>query len=127
MDSNCQCRILIIEDNAAIRDALKLGFEIEGKIVNVANDGLEGLAALETDPLPNLIILDLLMPRLNGFEFLNLVRAKKTPADLEKIPVIALSAVASHQRQNIASLVDYIFSKPVDFDELYARVNALCP
>ncbi len=59
-------QILIVEDNPAIREVLKMGLEMEGCEVSEAEDGRQALARLHSMATPNLILLDLLMPGMNG-------------------------------------------------------------
>ncbi len=78
-------RILIVEDEPSLRQLGKRLFEAQGYEVRGAEDGFEGLAALKQS-LPDIIISDLQMPNMNGFEFLSVVRRR-----FPTIPVIAIS------------------------------------
>lgn len=82
-------RILIIEDDLNIRDVMRMALEFEGYEVSVAKDGQEGLNALKESPHPDLILLDLMMPVLNGWEF---VEIKKNDPTIQAIPVVVVSA-----------------------------------
>lgn len=66
---NCRS-ILIIEDEKAIRETFRLALEMEGYQVNEASNGKEGLEALSTMPRPCVILLDLMMPVMNGWAFI---------------------------------------------------------
>ncbi|MDR3606647.1 MAG: response regulator [Oligoflexia bacterium] len=117
--------ILIIEDNATIREVLKMGLELEGFSVSEAGDGAEALAALEQSPRPNLILLDLLMPKMNGTEFVE--RIKKDPSNPNaKIPIVVISAVANSAREKPLQ-VQEVLPKPLDFNELFGVVRRFCP
>lgn len=85
--SNLQ--ILLIEDDVNIRDVVKLALELEEFEVIEAKNGKEALDLLESGLTPNLIILDLMMPVMNGWEFLN--RIKDRP-DFSSIPLVVASA-----------------------------------
>jgi CheY-like chemotaxis protein len=80
--------ILIVEDDAAIRDALADGLHAEGFVVTVARDGAEALELIE-QAAPSLILLDLMMPRMTGWQLMEEMR--KSPA-LHDIPVVIVTA-----------------------------------
>lgn len=117
--------ILIVEDNARIRDVMKMGFELEGYLVRTATDGNDALKSLENFPLPDLMVIDLMMPKLNGFQLLELVKGNSDhPAS--KIPVLVISAVANASRDQLPQ-ADEVLPKPVDIDHLFERVRHYCP
>jgi CheY-like chemotaxis protein len=116
-----QRRILIVEDNESIRKALQRGLEYEGFDVRTAVDGRNALACLEERPLPHLILLDLLLPEMDGFEFLDRMR-KHSASPVAKIPVIVVSAVA-HRPPKPLPQVDAIFEKPIDLNELTGAIR----
>jgi CheY-like chemotaxis protein len=80
--------ILIVEDDAAIRDALADGLEGEGFDVRAAEDGARALELIE-ESVPSLILLDLMMPRMTGWQLIDEMR--KSP-DLHDIPVVIVTA-----------------------------------
>lgn len=84
------CTVLIVEDDAGIRDACAEALTDEGYAVHVARDGLAGLVELRRDP--DVIVLDLAMPRLDGWEFLRRLRAMD---DHARTPVLLLTATSS--------------------------------
>jgi CheY-like chemotaxis protein len=84
-------RVLVIEDDAALRKVLELRLTLEGFEVAVACDGQAGLDRIE-DFVPDVVISDLMMPRLDGYGFCRAARARP---GLEHLPIILLSA---HQR-----------------------------
>ena len=114
-------KILIIEDDPGIQLSLKDEFESEGFDVYGANNGLIGLDMIEQNP-PDLIILDLMLPFLNGYEI-----CKKLRQDGNNVPVIMLT-VKDHEVDKVLGLElgadDYV-TKPFSLRELLARVNAL--
>jgi DNA-binding response OmpR family regulator len=88
-------KVLIIDDDSFIRDLYQRVFELEKHETEMAQDGAEALAILgKMDKLPNAIILDLMMPHMDGFEFLKKVKAD--PA-FQNIPVIILSNLYSRE------------------------------
>ncbi len=114
-------RILIVEDEKSLSQVLKKGFEEHGFTVDVSLDGEEGLFMAETYPY-DVLILDILLPKVDGMAILRTVRTKKI-----EIPVVMLTArgeVEDRIRGLNIGADDYI-AKPFDFPELVARVRAV--
>ncbi len=111
--------ILIVEDDAAARDALADFLSLNDYRVRTAANGREGLAALKSDLRPDVIILDILMPGINGFRFRRL--QKREPA-LASIPVIVTTAIG--RAAGIAA--DLIMQKPLDLQVLLREVERFC-
>jgi CheY-like chemotaxis protein len=117
-------RILVVEDNSLTREALRIvlseqGYEIEG-----AADGQEALECLEQREQPDLILLDLTMPRMDGWEFLE--QRQRNPS-LAGIPVVVLSAEDRSVGSGVRCLgADDFLSKPVDPGELLRVVGRYC-
>ncbi|MFN2528619.1 MAG: response regulator transcription factor [Candidatus Baltobacteraceae bacterium] len=115
---NQQFRILVIEDDAAINRVLQLELEHEGYSVETARDGLSGLERALKEP--DLIILDLMLPKMDGTEVCKRVRAKS------RVPIIMLTA-KDRVPDRVAGLdlgADDYLTKPFSTDELLARVRA---
>jgi CheY-like chemotaxis protein len=111
-------RVLIVDDDDDVRATISDVFEDLGYLVTTASNGLEALTMLEHGLAPDVVILDLMMPVLDGHAFLE--RRAASPA-LRAIPVLVMSAVASRTRAlGVASL-----TKPVNLDELLAMVEQL--
>jgi CheY-like chemotaxis protein len=112
-------RILIVEDDADIREALADAMRSVGADVVVAADGLDALERLRTGPRPAVILLDLRMPRLGGQEFL---RELRSDPRFEQIPVITMTAGAgtAEGEEIVARL-----QKPIDVDDLRQIVESL--
>ncbi len=121
--SPARTRILLIEDERGLTEALSWAFQREGYEVLVAHDGQEGLRRART-VLPDLIILDLMLPGLNGLEVCRELRAgEKT----REIPIIILSAKAEETDQVVGFSLgadDYV-TKPFSPKVLLQRVKAL--
>jgi DNA-binding response OmpR family regulator len=112
-------RILVIEDEPRILDFLRLGLEAEGFVVDAAEDGAVGLGrALEGSY--ELVILDLLLPRLDGLRVLSELRQVR--ADLPVLILSARSDLPTKLRGFDLGANDYL-AKPFSFDELVARVR----
>ena len=112
--------ILIVEDDADLREALSEVLRDEGYSVEGAGDGQEALDRLRRDPPPSLILLDLTMPVMNGWQF----RAEQRQDPLlSGIPVVILSA-GDHLAEQMAPLgiQDYVH-KPIELDELLRTVE----
>ena len=113
--------ILIVEDNSAIREVLKMGLELEGCEVWEAEDGRQALEKLHSIPLPNLILLDLLMPGMNGYDFLDEIK-KDALNPISRIPVVVISAVATIARDRLSKAAA-IVGKPVELDTLMNTIH----
>jgi DNA-binding response OmpR family regulator len=114
-------RILVIDDDPAIMSLLKRGLSYEGFVVDIAGTGENGLA-LARDRPPDLVVLDIMMPGINGLEVLRRLRA----AD-ERLPVLMLTAkdAPADQVQGLEAGADDYVVKPFTFEVLLARVRAL--
>ncbi len=104
-------RVLIVEDDACIREALAECIASLGIEVITSPDGQDGLEKLRPGRLPDAILLDLRMPRLDGNGFLAALRANPATAD---IPVVIMTA--SHEK--LHGPVCAVLEKPFDLDEL---------
>jgi CheY-like chemotaxis protein len=112
--------IVIIEDDPDIRDTLCLALEFEGYTVLSASNGKEGIDLLARCKAPCLILLDLMMPVMNGWDFLNERRDNET---LAPVPVIVVSAFATDQSDR--SVQAYL-EKPVELETLLQMVSQYC-
>jgi DNA-binding response OmpR family regulator len=113
--------ILVIDDDESVTSVLKRGLSYEGYRVSTANSGNEGLR-IARETTPDLVILDIMMPSIDGFEVLRRFRA----AD-PQLPVIMLTAkdATSDQVEGLESGADDYVVKPFSFEVLAARVRAL--
>ena len=118
--------ILIVEDDNDLRDALTYLLDACGYPVVAACDGEDALDRLRQGLRPSLILLDLLMPRKNGFQF----REEQTQSpELVRIPTIAFSGIYTGPglREKAAALgITTVFEKPVDYDKLLDLVERHC-
>ena len=113
--------ILIIEDDEGIREGFSMLLEFEGYTVLTASNGKEGLEVLHRGQRPCMIVLDLMMPVMNGLEFLEVVNQDST---LATIPVVLVTAF--HDRTNLVKWPIQILKKPVDYDLLMSAVKKYC-
>lgn len=115
--------ILVVEDDLTIRETMGEILEDEGYRVLYAEHGMAALAQLHASPPPNLILLDLMMPVMNGWEFR--VRQLQDP-QLSRIPVVVVSGVPSTELQlNSLQAVD-VLSKPIEVPRLLRVVSSCC-
>jgi two-component system alkaline phosphatase synthesis response regulator PhoP len=113
-------RVLVIEDDASILYGLKLNLRYEGFEVLTAEDGEEGLRRALEDR-PDVVVLDVMLPRKNGFEVLRELRARS------RVAVVMLSAKGSEQDKVLGldlGADDYV-AKPFGLPELIARIKAV--
>jgi DNA-binding response OmpR family regulator len=118
-------KILVVDDDPDLLELLKMSLEGAGFSVITAMNGLEALeSARSARPPPDLILLDLVLPEMDGFTICEILRKDRTTA---AIPVILLTGLTS-QFNRLAGLEsganDYV-TKPVNPDELLARIRAL--
>lgn len=116
-----QPTILIVEDDADTRDMIGRFLELEGYAVETAANGRQALDRLDAGARACVILLDLMMPVMDGWEFR---RIQVSHSTLSKIPVIVFSA-AGRDRMSQIDANDYL-SKPVDLDELLDRISRYC-
>jgi CheY-like chemotaxis protein len=113
-------RVLIVDDEAKLRELGRTVLESRGYQVLCAEDGFEGLATLKMS-LPDMIISDLQMPNMNGFEFLSVVRAR-----FPSIPVIVISGEFSGVNVPESVLADAFFAKgSYKPPELFEKISEL--
>jgi DNA-binding response OmpR family regulator len=115
-------RILVVEDERKVASFIRQGLAEEGHTVEVAADGEVALDLVQAGPPYDLIVLDLMLPKVDGFAILKAVRAQHVTA-----PVLVLTArdsVADKVRGLDLGADDYL-TKPFSFDEFLARVRAL--
>jgi len=113
-------RVLVVDDERHIRRSLEVSLECRGYAVETAETGEHAMTAL-TNRLPDLVVLDLVMPGLDGLEVIRRVRERSA------IPIIVLSALGDERRKVHALELgadDYV-TKPFGTEELLARIRAL--
>jgi len=111
--------VLVVDDDPDIRDALGRVLELEGYQVRFAENGKDALDKLESSPRPSVILLDLMMPVMNGLDFLERLRAN---ARIAETPVIIASAFREMASRAPAQA---ILTKPLDLDVLLENVARL--
>lgn len=113
--------MLVVDDDQDIRDALCELLVDEGYQVAAAANGAEALDYLRSRELPCVILLDLMMPIMDGWEFR---RQQQGDAKLSGIPVVVITAAGEHRASTIA--VDRILPKPLQLDHVLETLQAFC-
>jgi CheY-like chemotaxis protein len=117
--ANFHYRLLVIDDEPLNRELLASSLSAAGYEVEVAKDGFAALAQMH-GALPDLIISDLKMPNMSGFEFLSIVRRR-----FPQIPTIAVSGEFHPPIEPLGVIADAFLSKPFSLDELEAKIAEL--
>jgi two-component system, OmpR family, response regulator MprA len=115
-------KILVVDDERAVRESLRRALELEGYEIELAGDGSEALYRLEGNEEPDAMILDVLMPGVDGLEVCRQLRGSGS-----KLPVLMLTA-RTEVEDRVAGLdagADDYVTKPFALEELLARVRAL--
>ena len=115
--------ILIVEDDADIRDLLKIVLEADGYHVDVAGDGRDAFDHLNAGTKPAVILLDLMMPRMDGEQFMKEVRSTR----FSKIPVVIISGHSLGPKKARELEAASCLTKPVEFSELLKTVRRFAP
>ena len=113
-------RILIVEDDSDLREALSEVLRDEGYTVAMATDGREALDHLKRESRPSLILLDLTMPVMNGWQFRD---EQRRDPDLSEIPVVVLSASDRlAEKMGPLGVTDYV-RKPIELGQLLRMIE----
>ena len=115
-------KILVVDDERAVRDALRRALELQGYEVDLAADGEEALARLATNGHPDAVVLDILMPGIDGLEVCRRIRRGG-----DSVPVLMLTArdAVGDRVEGLDAGADDYLVKPFALEELLARVRAL--
>ena len=119
-------RVLVIDDTEQIRHLIRVNLELEGYEVIEASDGQAALEMLRdtSQPLPDVITVDALMPRRDGWWTVSMIRSDPR---LESIPIVMVTASVQHRHRAQAeqAAVDGFVAKPFEPDELLALIGIL--
>ena len=116
--------VLVVEDDADLRELLQQVLEQEGYCVAAASDGEDALRLLDTHDAPQLILLDMRMPRMGGAEFVCEFR-KRNPSPPPPIVVMTAAENARQRAQDIAAAG--WLAKPFSIDDVLATVRGFVP
>ena len=116
-------RILVIEDSRMISELIKTGLEAAGFECETVADGLEGLKKAK-EMKPDLVVLDVMLPSMNGFKICRLLKFDKRYKD---IPILMLTTRSEAQdvRLGKSTGADFYMTKPFKMDELISGINSL--
>ncbi len=114
------CDVLVVDDDAAIRDTVAEVLRSEGYAVNTAVNGAEALAAVDVAP-PRLVLLDMRMPVLDGWGFVLGLNERGL-----RLRVLVLTATQDARRWAEEIGADGYIAKPFDLDDLFSAVERLC-
>jgi CheY-like chemotaxis protein len=116
-------RVLVVDDDPDIRDTLGMVLGLQGYTVSMAADGAEALERMRAmSPPPCLVLLDLMMPRMNGFEVWQAMEASERTA----IPVVALTGAGPGVTARAKELRLEVLHKPIGLAQLLETVARFC-
>ncbi|MBN1937690.1 MAG: response regulator [Anaerolineae bacterium] len=115
--------ILVVDDDEGLRQLLRLTLQFAGMDVREAGDGLDALAQIRAEP-PDLVLLDVMMPKMDG---LTVCRTLRADPDTEDLPVMMISGKTDPRsiQQGLDNGANEYITKPFCIQELIARVKAL--
>jgi two-component system, OmpR family, response regulator MprA len=115
-------KILVVDDERAVRESLRRALELEGYEIELAENGAQALERLRSEPEPDAMVLDVLMPGVDGLEVSRTLRR-----DGSKLPILMLTARAQidDRVEGLDAGADDYLTKPFALEELLARVRAL--
>lgn len=115
------CPVLVVEDDADLREMMAQLLSLEGFQTASVSNGREALEYLQSTDPPDVILLDLMMPVMDGWEFR---RRQRSNPDLAEVPVIVLSALDASRAADVDA--EAFLKKPLDFDRLLELVRHYC-
>jgi CheY-like chemotaxis protein len=114
--------VLVVDDDVDLRDCLCCLLEREGYSAVGANNGLDALGYLGTNAMPCIILLDLMMPVMSGWDFLDVRRNDKR---LARVPVVVVSAIADLKFVSVQG-ASALMNKPTSFDSILEVIRVYC-
>lgn len=116
-------KILVVDDELDVQSIISFRLEINGYDVSVASDGQDGLDKIK-EGKPNLVLLDLMLPKINGFEICRMIKFDDKFKDL---PIIILSALDKEddRKKAMEGGADAYFLKPFDLESLLEKISSL--
>ena len=120
--NNAPVKILVVDDERAVRESLRRALELEGYEIELAEDGQQALERLHDGPEPDAMVLDILMPGVDGLEVSRTVRREGS-----RLPILMLTArtQVEDRVEGLDAGADDYLTKPFALEELLARVRAL--
>jgi DNA-binding response OmpR family regulator len=124
MTGSSQKVILIIEDDSTLSNITKDKFESHGYRVLQASNGVEGLDLIEKKR-PDIVLSEVILPKIDGFSLLDKVRRSKTISDIPIVLLTGLGQVNDVERGKSAGAVDYMIKSHISLDDVVARVEKI--
>ncbi len=115
--------VMVVEDDVDVRETLVELLTDEGYEARPASNGRHALELIRSDGVPGLILLDLRMPVMDGWEFRRQMRGDPT---LSGVPVVVMSADSGLERKTEGMAASAVLAKPVGLDHLLATVHRFC-
>jgi CheY-like chemotaxis protein len=115
--------IVVVDDDQDIREIMKLVLEAEGYSVETAADGASAWKQITGSRRPSLILLDLIMPGMDGKSFVHMLRS----GPFASVPIVIVSGKKMDHDEVAATEADEVLIKPVEFDQLLQVVRRLAP
>lgn len=121
---NKDTTVLIVDDDMRNSLALSKTLNQKGYKIILARDGLKAIQRLEQNPKTSIILMDLMMPEMDGYKAIEMIRAKEGFTD---IPIIILTAkhMKGEKEKSISAGANDFLTKPIDIDELSQKMNTL--
>ncbi len=116
-------KILVVDDELDVQSIISFRLEINGYDISVASDGQDGLDKIKAEK-PDLVLLDLMLPKINGFEICRMIKFDEKFKDL---PIIILSALDKEddRKKAMDAGADAYFLKPFDLESLLGKISSL--
>ena len=121
MIARAHCPVLIVEDDADLREMMAQLLTLEGFHAEAVANGKEALDYLRTGDRPDVILLDLMMPVMDGWEFR---RHQREDPQFAEVPVVVLTALDQSRAAHLGGAA--FLKKPLDFDRLLELVRGYC-
>ncbi|HET6747506.1 MAG TPA: response regulator [Candidatus Saccharimonadales bacterium] len=122
MDANAKKKILLVEDDTALAAVYKSRLELEGFEIREVNNGEEALSAA-IDFKPDLILLDAMMPKISGFDVLDILRNTPETTNIRVIMLTALSQPKDKERAESLGVDDYLVKSQVVIGDVVERIK----
>ena len=122
MDNDTKKKILLVEDDTALAAVYKSRLELEGFTIREVNNGEEALSAT-VDFKPDLILLDAMMPKISGFDVLDILRNTPETTNIRVIMLTALSQPKDKERAESLGVDDYLVKSQVVIGDVVERVK----
>lgn len=114
-------KILLVEDDVALRDVYSARLQAEGYTIVTASNGEEALASAVKE-MPDLVLLDVMMPRISGFDVLDILRSTPETKAVKVIMMTALSSPEDHARGEKLGVDKYLVKSQVTLEEVVANI-----